>query len=719
MRGKKRLYEIVPARMFRAGGSFLTYDSPWELKRGQIVKVPLGKSETLGVVWQEVKKVDFATKTVTEVVDLPVLPEYMLESMVWMADYYIVALPLVVKMFLPKNVGRRSVRREKTEKKSVGGVKLETGDGEGKILLNEEQKEAKRKLKEIKTTTKLLFGVTGSGKTNVYLALAEEMIKAGRSVIVLVPEIALTSQLVEQFEAVFGEKVVVMHSRQTEATRRKIWQEGLWETTEGKSKIVIGARSALMVPLVNLGLIIVDEAHETAYFQEGLPRYSAVRLASAMIQFQERKRRKTEVGRETGLDIDKNTKVCYNGGLGYVGRDGVKPEQTERSGELECIEGGAMCVLGTATPLVQDYYLAKRHGAVVKMTKRAKKGAKRAKITVVDLRERGNLTKNRYFGDLLLKKMSETLKMGRQALIFHNRRGSAPLTLCEHCGWQAMCPTCFLPLTLHSDIFELVCHACGYRTKVPTVCLSCGQPDVLHKGFGTKMLEMELKKLFPGAKVARFDADNGREEALEKRYESVKNGEIEILVGTQTLARGLDLPKLALVGVVQADAGLNLPDFAAEERVFHLLTQVEGRVGRGHLAEAEVVVQTYQPENMVIRAVEEGDFEGFCENLLKQRQKGLLPPFRYLLKLEIVYKTEKVVVRKARELEAWARRWAKERRLKLEISMAMPDFHEQNSSGFFWYVLVRGARREDLVRMAREIPAGMKVRVAIDVPSLL
>ncbi|MDO5451819.1 MAG: primosomal protein N' [Candidatus Saccharibacteria bacterium] len=450
--------------------------------------------------------------------------------------------------------------------------------------------------------------------------------------------------------------MVVIHSRQTEAERHGIFEAIL----EAEAPlVVIGPRSALFAPLADLGLIIIDEEHETTYYQENPPRYSAVRVASFMAK-----------------------------------------------------EVGCPLILGSATPTVEDFYIASRQNAVVRLTEKAKAAAVKPEIQIVDFKNRDNFTRNKYFSNSLLKAMADNLAVGRQTLIFHNRRGSSPLTICDNCGEEILCPNCFLPLTLHADEYVLHCHTCGFSEKVPMGCPKCGAPGLIHKGFGTKLLESELGKLFPKAVVRRFDADNKKDEGLDALYSEVRDGGVDILVGTQTLAKGLDLPRLATVGVVQADAGLSLPDYMAEERTFQLLTQVIGRVGRGHLGAAEVFIQTYQPEHPVLKFAAEEDYLGFYEYLVAKRRRSGFPPFKFVMKLEITMKTEAIVLRKVRGL---AMRLGKDKRLI--VSPPCPAFHERTSKGYTWQVVVRARSRKALVEACEGLDQNF--RITLDSPGLL
>ena len=625
----------------------LTYQFDSLLSPGTIVEVPLGKGSAAGIISKKVAQPNFKTKNITKILYSKSLPAHLLKTIEFISAYYMAPVSSVASMVLPNGVLKN---RRKTIPKTEQDLKLPL------IQLNTAQKNALKGLQEARGATKLLFGVTGSGKTNIYLKLASTALSGQKSVIILVPEIALTSQLVRVFKETFGERIILIHSGQTEAERHLIFED-LLQTEE--PRVVIGPRSALFAPLCNLGLIVVDEEHESTYYQENTPKYSAVRVASFMAKT---------------LDID--------------------------------------CILGSATPDVSDFYLAKKNQTLITLAEKAKTSAMKPEIKVVDFKKRDDFSKNRYFSNPLLSAIKNNLQNHQQTLIFHNRRGSAPLTICEKCGEEIVCPNCFLPLTLHADTYDLVCHTCGFKEKVPMSCPNCGAPDLIHKGFGTKLLENELTRLFPDAKIKRFDADTKKTDSLAATYDAVKDGEVDILVGTQTLAKGLDLPRLATVGVVQADAGLSLPDFAAEERTFQLLTQVIGRVGRGHTDKAEVVIQTFRPDHPVIELALNEDYLGFAEYTLKKRQNTGFPPFKFIARCEITMKTEATVIKKVRAAV-----------LKLSsvkgliISPPMPAFHEKTNRGYAWQLVIRAQSRKLLTEVVADLDPNF--RVTLDPPSLL
>ncbi|MBR3257019.1 primosomal protein N' [Candidatus Saccharibacteria bacterium] len=653
-------YEVIPTKVFRSGANSLTYSSDFPLEPGQIVLIPLGRSTSVGIVLKRVKKPSFACKPVKKLLYKTPLPSHLLKSLLWLSSYYLSPLPSVASLILP--VGVEKSRRRRSPLNSP----LEIPPNKAKEApLNSAQRSALSALKSIKTPTKLLFGVTGSGKTNIYLSLARETLAKNNSVILLVPEIALTSQLVQIFSKTFNRSITLIHSRQSESERHQIWESLLLSKSP---QIIIGPRSALFAPVKNLGLIIIDEAHESAYYQENTPKYSALRLSSFLASF---------------LNIP--------------------------------------CILGTATPLVSDFCLAKSKKSLVTLDKKAKDSAITPDIKIIDFTSRESFLKSRYFSNALLETIEKNLKNGHQTLIYHNRRGSAPMTICENCGWQALCPNCFLPLTLHSDSYSLICHTCGYTQKIPSSCPECHHPSILHKGFGTKLLETELKKLFKEAKIVRFDADSKKNETLDSLFSEVKRGDYQIIIGTQTVSRGLDLPLLASIGIVQADAGLSLPDYSAEEKTFQLLTQVIGRVGRGHLDTASVIIQTYKPTSPVINFAKSADYLGFYEYMIKKRKKQLLPPFSYLAKVSITYKTERTTLSKIRSVSKALFSSIEENSLEksIKISPPMPCFHERTSSGFSWQLIIKSTYRLSLLKLLSSLDPKLGAHISLDPPSLL
>lgn len=624
-------------KIVRSGSSVFTYHALEKLTPGQLATIPVGEQTLNGLVIREVSKPSYETKPISSIIEPVALPIALVELAEWMAEYYRTPMATVLQTMLPR--GLTTKRREQTAKPKRESIRQRTT-----IVFNKEQQEALNTINKTGVGTILLQGVTGSGKTELYKELTHRTLVAGKSAVILVPEISLTSQIVDEFTHQFP-NVIVTHSHMTEAERHRAWKQALNATTP---LVVIGPRSALFMPVKALGLIVVDEAHEPSYKQEQAPRYSALRAASV---------------------------------LGKAAK--------------------AKVILGSATPLVTDRYVAEAHDSpIVRLSKRARDNAKHSTVTVVDMKKRENFKRHRFFSDTLLQSIEHSIATGQQALIFHNRRGSASTTLCENCGWAAECPRCFVPLVLHADTFTLSCHICDLKQKVPTACPVCGSADIIHKGIGTKLIETELRRVFPKARIARFDSDNTTAETLNERYKELYEGSIDIAIGTQVVAKGFDLPKLHTVGVVQADSGLSLPDYAASERAFQLLAQVVGRVGRDE-RDTAVIIQSYQPTHPVISFGVKQDYEGFYEYALKERAKGGFPPFRYLLQLTNVYKTEATAIRNAQIL-------ARELKAKLpkgiEVLGPVPAFYERQHDTYRWQLTLKSPKREALVRALTYVP---------------
>lgn len=643
-------YEIAPAKIIRGDKSTLTYNSEPELSIGQIVEVTAGRIKSLAVVTSKVKKPDFETKPVSRVIDLPALPKPLLKTAVWIHEYYDTHLALVLQTLLPRGleVSRRA-RQKPTSKK----IRNRTN-----FVFNKDQFGALKSIEETKSGTVILHGVTGSGKTAVYIELAKRTLAVGKSVIVLTPEIALTPQIVDEFSAHF-DNTILTHSQQTEAERHLAWLEAL---NAEEPRVAIGPRSALFLPLSDIGLIIIDEAHEPSYKQDQSPRYSALRVASVLAS---------------------NSDSCK-------------------------------VVQGSATPLISEYYLAQKEPTrIISIPSKARHDVSEPEILLVDMKTKTNFNKHRFFSDIMLNKIEEAVMSGSQALIFHNRRGSASTTLCENCGWSASCPTCYLPLTLHADRHELRCHVCDYKSKIPLHCPDCESTDIIHKGIGTKLIESELRKIFPDKKIMRFDGDNKKDDTLEKYYDKLYSGEIDIIIGTQIIAKGLDLPKLRHVSVIQADAGLALPDYAASERAFQLLAQVIGRVGRDKHT-TSVVVQSYQPTAASISFGIAGDYASFYEQIIKERQRSKFPPFRFIAKFTTVYKTQAAAISNSKKMAgALSKKYP-----EIEILGPTPSFYERQHGTYRWQIVARARNRRVLVEAAQSVPK-QKWQVDIDPISLI
>jgi primosomal protein N' (replication factor Y) len=643
-------YEVAPLRIIRAGSSTFTYASERHLLPGQIVTIEVGKKILIGLIMSEVKEPSYKTKPITAVIESTPLPKPLLQLSQWIAAYYTTPLATVLQTVLPRGLDK--ARRLRPLQAHTSKRDRTT------IVFNKDQERAVTEIVGSTDGTIILQGVTGSGKTEVYKEVARRTVAAGKSVIVLVPEISLTSQIISEFLHDFP-NIVVTHSHMTEAERHAVWKQVL---DAKEPQVVIGPRSALFMPVPKLGAILIDEAHEPSYKQEQAPRYSAIRAGSVLGKYAE-----------------------------------------------------AKVVLGSATPSITDRFLAEAaHRPIIRLDRSARSGAIASDVKVVDMTKRQNFTHHRFISDQLITSIEKNLAGGKQTLIFHNRRGSAATTLCENCGWTALCPNCFVPLTLHADTYDLSCHICGHHEKVPTSCPVCHSADIIHKGIGTKLIETELHKLFPKANIARFDSDNKTDETVNSLYEDLYKGIIDIAIGTQVVAKGLDLPHLRTVGVIQADSGLSLPDYAASERAFQLLAQVIGRVGRDE-HETEVIVQTYQPTNPAISFGLKQDYESFYQYALEIRKKSYFPPYSYLLKLTDVYKTEQSAIKAAKAL-------ASDLKSSLHPDVRLlgptPSFYERQHDTYRWQLILKSPKREYLIDALQKVPT-THWQSELDPPTLL
>ncbi|HSE29914.1 MAG TPA: primosomal protein N' [Candidatus Saccharimonadales bacterium] len=624
-------YLIAPAAVVRENSPAFTYESTIELAEGTVLQVPVGKKTFTAVVIEQIKKPQFATKPVGKILTNQPVPAPLIRLAFWLSEYYCTHLGIVLQAILPTGLQKQRKLPKSTTHPSRDRIK---------IVLNPTQKAALEVIKSSKNQTILLHGVTGSGKTQVYIESVREQLTKGKSAIVLVPEISLTPQLVAEFSNHF-KNLIVTHSAMTEAARHLAWVEALQSI---EPTVVIGPRSALFLPLKNVGIIVIDECHEPSYKQDMSPKYSSLRAASVLAK-----------------------------------------------------EHGANLVLGSATPSVADFYLADEQNKPIVILPKPISGDFKVEVVSVDLKKKENFKKHRFVSDELVNSINETLQQKKQVLLFHNRRGTAPTTICSECGWIANCPECFLPLTLHADKHILMCHLCGHSQKISTNCPTCSEPTIIFKGIGTKMIETEVARLFPKARIARFDADTKKEDALHNRYQQLYDGEVDIIIGTQILAKGLDLPKLDLVGVIQADSGLMLPDYTANERVFQLLYQVMGRVGRVSQS-GKVVVQSFQPEHPIIVQGTKRDFAEFYKQELALRQKNALPPYSYLLKLTCSYKTETSAITASQKLANSLRS------IKyVKVLGPTPSFYERLGGNYRWQIVVKSRKRDLLTKIVKDL----------------
>lgn len=449
------------------------------------------------------------------------------------------------------------------------------------LSLNAEQQVAVetilQSVQEQQSQTYLLEGITGSGKTEVYLQVIAEVLNQGKTAIMLVPEISLTPQMVQRFKSRFGEHVAVMHSGLSQGEKYDEWRK----IERGEAEVVVGARSAIFAPIENIGVIIIDEEHEASYKQEETPRYHARDLA------------------------------------------------IWRSEYHHC-----PVVLGSATPSLESRARAQKNVYQrLRLTQRANQAATLPTIDVVDMRqevENGNVSS---FSMSLQEKLQERLEKNEQSVLLLNRRGYSSFVMCRDCGYVLPCPNCDISLTLHMDSKTMKCHYCGHEERIPYRCPNCGQDKIRYYGTGTQKVEEELQTLLPDSRILRMDVDTTRRKgAHEKILRTFGEGQADILLGTQMIAKGLDFPNVTLVGVLNADTALNLPDFRSSERTFQLLTQVSGRAGRAEKP-GEVIIQSFNPEHYAIQLAKAQDYEDFYTKEMYIRHRGDYPPYYFTVQI--------------------------------------------------------------------------------------
>lgn len=632
------LYEIwVNARSYQGRGP-LTYSHKDKLPSGTIVEVAVRNTRCLGVVRKMVNSKLPRILPVTNVFGYR-LPATSLALLEWIVQYYPGPTGPTVGLFLHSKVTDRS------DKNIAPGVYTTP------IQLPPLTTAQQRIIKHIENLdgpqTILLHGDTGSGKTRIYIELARESLASNKSVIILTPEIGLVPQLANEFGSQFPEQIITFHSDMAPAKRQLAWQKIL---TSKVPLVVIGPRSALFAPLSQIGLIVVDEAHEKAYKQEQTPHYQTSRVAARLAQ------------------------ICK-----------------------------ANCVLGSATPLIADYYaLAQKENPILRLDQPARVNTKTASVSVVDLTDRNN-RKTGLISKQLLESLETTLKNGGQSLLFLNRRGSARVVLCQQCGWSATCPNCDIGLVYHGDSGSLRCHTCGFTQPVVIACPVCKSPDVMYQSPGAKALETELGKFFPQANIKRFDSDNKTNEKLEKHYQDIVAGKVDIIVGTQMIAKGLDIPKLSLVGIIDAETSLQIPDFSASEQTFQLLTQVMGRVGRTKLP-SNIILQTYHPKSALLSAVIKKNWRLFYDQQIAERQQFGFPPFNYLLQLTISRASRSRAQMDAKKLSAEI----SERFPDVKIRGFSPSFHEKVNNSYRWQIVIMSKRRNSLLDVVNNLPSGWR-----------
>lgn len=569
-----------------------TYGVKDDAKIGSKVYVPFARSRNLReayVVETDEHSGDGLGKRlryIEKVDDDVSLSEEMIRTALWMKKRYICRLIDAVNCFTPVGEkARRGQRKnpfaeEKGEPSSVKELTLQQAQ-----ILQRIGEAAKAK----KHMRFLLHGVTGSGKTEIYIRAAQQVLEQGRNVIVLVPEIALTGQIIDRFIGRFGSgKVAVLHSKLSLGERYDQWKK-VRDGCDGDGQIVIGARSAVFAPLENIGLIVIDEEHETTYKSDHTPKYDTIEVALKRVQ-----------------DKDNN----------------------------------GILLLGSATPSVVSYQRAQEGiYELLELTERYNKVVL-PEISIVDMREELKRGNRSIISSELCSKMKDTLEAGRQVILFLNRRGYSTFVSCRECGYVARCPGCGLSLTYHKAGGQAVCHYCGYHEPAPSKCPECGSKYIRYFGSGTEKLEEAVSDLFPAYAAERLDLDTvKRKGELTRKLKAFRSGKTQILIGTQIIAKGLDFRNVGLSGIVSADVSLNIPDFRSPERTFQLITQAAGRAGRGD-SQGHVVIQTYSPEHYAVAFASQHDYKGFFETEKQLRAYMGYPPYSDLFQIVFTAKRE-------------------------------------------------------------------------------
>ncbi len=637
-------FEVIPATGSFHGKEALTYAHPAKLKIGQIVRIKLRGLSCQGIVVRQVSKPAFVAAEIEEVLSGLVIPEHQIQLLQQMSVFYPAPLGSIAQLFAPSPLTKPLVAIEASKLTVRGDFKslpqLTTEQAHAYALINKSFAAGQGSF--------IVHGITGSGKTRLYIELAKDNLAKNQSVLVLTPEISLTAPIAESFKQVFGDRVLINHSALTPKQKSNLFYKLFFSK---KPFIIVGPRSSLFLPLGDLGLIVVDEFHEPAYKQESRPFYHANRTASMLAKF-----------------------------------------------------SGAKLIFGSATPPVIDYYLAEQKNVpIIRLSRSAiTSEAPENSAIIVNLLNPDENSGHPLISRTLIKQISETLSKGEQVMLFINKRGSARSISCQDCGHREVCKNCDLPMVYHGDQHLIRCHTCGYSKKAPAKCPICGSIKIFFSSPGTKAIAASLSSLFPKARIARFDRDNKKSEKLENRYEEAVNN-VDIIVGTQVVTKGHDLPRLSLVSMLLADSSLDFPDFSSAERTYQLIKQLSGRINRGH-RKGIFVVQTFNPESEFIRSAVNDSWEDFYRSEVVQRQKYGFPPFYSALKIESSRSSRTAA---ERSLENLIEKLALDSK-NFQILGPSPSFVEKKTSKWHWQILVKAKNRSRLVDIARSIPSTFK-----------
>ncbi len=631
----------------------LTYRVPADLKTeiGQIVEVPLRNKRIKGVILSyEEQEPPYKTRDIFKIVEnAPHLKPWQVELMRWIAAYYFSPLFRALKLFLPVPfVKKKTLQNNLSEE--LAGYEFNP-----RHSLSEDQKSVLERFEKTAKTVSLLHGITGSGKTEIYLHIANKCLREGHQVLLLVPEISLTPQTLRHFTRHFTQKIAVIHSQLTGKEKEREWMS----IFKGDARIIIGSRSALFAPFTDLGCIMIDEEHDSSYKQDQSPRYNTLHVAEQMAKML-------------------NIKI----------------------------------LTGSATPTIETYFKAKNgQYELLELENRihAGSGGNLPITHVVDLREEIKKKNFSIFSELLRQKIGQKLENNEQSILFLNRRGAASAVICRECGYVSKCNRCDVPMTYHNRFAvedsvyhaeRLICHHCGRIEKVPHLCPTCQSHYIRYIGLGTQRVEEELNRFFPSSRTLRADRDTtGKKDSFKAIYETFLNQQADILIGTQMIAFGLHIPKVNLVGIVLADLGLTIPNFRSSERTFQLITQVAGRAGREKIR-GEVVIQTYLPNHYAIRHAAAHDYKGFYEQELALRKNLKLPPYGKLIKLTFSDPNNKTCLNRVLDLYNEFKPLNSD--LKHQITY-YPALIPKLRNKYRWHILISGPEPAHLLKQAQNL----------------
>ncbi len=648
-------YQVMLTEKYCLTVGALTYLSTEQIKIGSLVKVPFRNKQVFGIVLGSTSPFVPDGYTLKEIISIheQVLSSAYIELAYWMADYYVVPLQKALFVCLPKEHWKVP-RQTKPKPIKSESVKEKVAH----LQLTSTQETVVKQILQGQADSWLLHGVTGSGKTEIYLQVLQAVLDMGKQAIVLVPEIALTPQTQRRFEERFPGQLAVLHSGVTVAEKKRLFGQ----IRKGEKNVVLGARSALFAPVNKLGLIVVDEEHEQSYHQDQSPRYHAVTVARKLRELT-----------------------------------------------------GSILLLGSATPNITTYQNPLQK--VLSLPSRVQGGM--PEVELIDMRDELKAKNFSPISDRLQQVIREELLAKRQILLFLNRRGFASTFLCRECGFREMCPHCEVSLTVHLDtalagydpVAKLLCHYCGFTKTPPMQCEQCGSVTLKALGSGTQKILLELEKLFPYARIARVDSDTMTSpQKYHEFYQDFLDHKYDIVLGTQMIAKGLHLPKVQVVGVILADLSFHFPEYSAQEKTFQLLTQVAGRAGR--VSEGgRVFIQTYDPQYNVLRHVVKHDYDAFRAEELGFRQEYWYPPFCDLLRLTVYEKTNKLAFKKVEQLKGFLIEQKQARKLEFEVLGPTPAWTHRRVGKYGFNLVIKVPKGKDLLS---ELVAFLPKDVAID-----